>query len=399
MELTAKIIAKLTLPAGKTDHIFWDNNCPGLGLRLRGPNRTWVIQYRFGKRQRRISLDAGNFTLEAARKVARNYLAQVQLGQDPAVERDKLRETAAPITLTLGDIAKRYIDSKQDVLRPSSFNSIKRHLTVHFARLAAMPLVRITRQEIALQLHIITKDYGRTAAARARSTLSSLFAWAMREGLCEANPVILSNDPLRGIDNSRDRVLADNELAAIWNACRDDDFSRIIRLLILTGCRRDEIGSLRWSEIDFDAGTITIAAARSKNRRTHCLILPGPALDILQAAPRRPARDYVFGQSGQGFQRWGAYTAALRERLGNMPPWTLHDLRRTFRTGLGRLGIPSHIAELAINHTRSGIEAVYDRHSYAREIGHALALWADHVTAIIDGRPASNVTPLRRESR
>jgi len=117
------------------------------------------------------------------------------------------------------------------------------------------------------------------------------------------------------------------------------------------------------------------------------------ALDILQSIPRR--RDFVFGQSGQGFQRWGAHTAALRERLGEMPAFTLHDLRRTFRTGLGRLGIPSHIAELAINHTRSGIEAVYDRHTYQGEIASALAQWAAHVGAIIEGRPASNITPLR----
>src|SRR5262245_10534997 len=120
MELTAKIIAKLTLPTGKTDHIVWDDDCPGLGLRLRGPNRTWVIQYRFGKRQRRISLDVNNFNLEAARRAARNYLAKVQLGQDPAADRDKLRETAPAMTLTLGDIAPRYIAAKTDMLRPST---------------------------------------------------------------------------------------------------------------------------------------------------------------------------------------------------------------------------------------------------------------------------------------
>ena len=142
-------------------------------------------------------------------------------------------------------------------------------------------------------------------------------------------------------------------------------------------------------------GTAT-ARERSKNRRAHCLTLPPTALDILQSIPRRENRDYVFGQSGQGFQRWGAYTTALRERLGEMPPFTLHDLRRTFRTGLGRLGIPSHVAELAINHTRQGIQAVYDRHTYQHEIASALAQWAAHVAAIIEGRLASNITPLRR---
>jgi len=399
MKLTVQLVRTAVPPDGKTDHILWDDAMPGFGLRIRDGKKSYVVQYRAGRQQRRISLgDVRKVGLEDARANARHIFAKVTLGLDPGAERHEARKVRAA-TLTLADVGRRYLDTKQGILRPSTLNSIKHHFTIHFARLAPTPLARVTRQEIALQLHIITKDYGRTAASRARSTLSSLFVWAMREGLCEANPVIATNDPLKGVDNSRDRVLSDTELAAVWNACRDDSFSRIIRLLILTGCRRDEIGSLRWSEVDLGAGTITIAAARSKNRRAHCLTLPPAALEILQATPRRPGRDFAFGVRGQGFQRWSAYTAALRQRLGEMPAWTLHDLRRTFRTGLGRLGIPSHVAELAINHTRSGIEAVYDRHTYAREIGHALALWADHVAAIIDGRPASNVTPLRRESR
>jgi integrase len=190
--------------------------------------------------------------------------------------------------------------------------------------------------------------------------------------------------------------LSDAELVKVWNTCAEDDFGRIARLLILTGLRRDEAGSLKWSEIDLDAGTLTISAERSKNRRAHVLTLPPMALAILKSIPRRDGRDFVFGQRGRGFSRWGWHTTALRERLGEMPPFTLHDLRRTFRTGLGRLGIPSHVAELAINHTRGGIEAVYDRHRYEREIGAALALWADHVSAILDGRPASNVVPIRQ---
>ena len=118
------------------------------------------------------------------------------------------------------------------------------------------------------------------------------------------------------------------------------------------------------------------------------------ALDILKSIPRRDGRDYVFGQRGGGYSRWGSHTAALRGRLGNMPAWVLHDLRRTFRTGLGRLGVPSHIAELAINHTRGGIEAVYDRYSYQGEIAAALAQWAEHVTAIVENRK-SKVVSLR----
>jgi integrase len=397
MKLTASSVAALTLPEGKADHVAWDDSLPGFGVRLRGQGKYYIVQYRVGRQQRRESLgDVRKTTLDQARANARQLFARVVLGVDVGAERRAKREAASAVVLTLGDVAGRYLDAKRDVLSSSTYKSTERNLNVHFGPLNGRPIAEIKRQEIAARLQEIVKQFGRTAAARARSTLSTTFVWALREGLLETgqNPVMLVNDPLKGVDNSRDRVLTDAELVRVWNACAEDDFGKAVRLLVLTGCRRDEIGSLRWSEIDLDAGTLTIPAERSKNRRAHCLILPPMALDILKSIPRHQGRDFVFGLSGRGFQRWGAYTAALRERLGEMPRFTLHDLRRTFRTGLGRLGIPSHVAELAINHTRGGIEAVYDRHTYQREIAHALALWADHVLAAVENR-ARKVVPLR----
>ena len=397
MKLTASSVAALTLPEGKADHVAWDDSLPGFGVRLRGQGKYYIVQYRVGRQQRRESLgDVRKTTLDQARANARRLFARVELGVDVGAERRAKREAASAVVLTLGDVAGRYLDAKRDVLRSSTYKSTERNLNVHFGPLNGRPIAEIKRQEIAARLQEIVKQFGRTAAARARSTLSTTFVWALREGLLETgqNPVMLVNDPLKGVDNSRDRVLTDAELVRVWNACAEDDFGKAVRLLVLTGCRRDEIGSLRWSEIDLDAGTLTIPAERSKNRRAHCLILPLLALDILKSISRHQSRDFVFGLSGRGFQRWGAYTAALRERLGEMPPFALHDLRRTFRTGLGRLGIPSHVAELAINHTRQGIQAVYDRHTYEREIGHALALWADHVLAAVENR-ARKVVPLR----
>jgi integrase len=383
MKLTKNEVDKLRLPDGRTDHIFWDDGLPGFGVRCRGPNKTFIIQYRVGRQQRRESLgDVRRIPLEAARTIARRRFAAVELGGDPGAERAKLREA---VVLTLDDAAKRYVEAKKDRHRLSTHKAIKRHFDVHFATLSQRPLVELHRREVAAQLQTITKEYGRTVASRARSTLSSLFSWAMKEGLCENSPVIGTNDPLAGIDNSRDRVLSDTELLRVWQACADDDFGRIIKLLILTGCRRNEIGVMKWAELDLESGILTISGDRTKVGKAHVLTLPQAALHILQSIERRSGRDYVFGQRGEGFQRWGVYTTALRERLGDMPAWTLHDLRRTFRTGLGRLGIPSHIAELAIGHTRQGIQAVYDRHTYEREIGAALARWAEHLGAIVAG--------------
>jgi hypothetical protein len=136
---TGEFIMKLTatnvrdhcrLADNQADKIWLDDDLSGFGYRLRrtskGINKTWVVQYRIGKQQRRISFDVSKFTAEQARKVAKDYLAQVQLGQDPAAERDKAREAASAITLTLGDTAQRYLDAKRDVLRRSTFKSAER---------------------------------------------------------------------------------------------------------------------------------------------------------------------------------------------------------------------------------------------------------------------------------
>jgi integrase len=176
-------------------------------------------------------------------------------------------------------------------------------------------------------------------------------------------------------------------LTAVWKACDDDEFGAIIKLLTLTGCRRQEIGGLRWSEIDFETGALTLPSERTKNGRILQLPLPPAALDILRAVPRR-STDYVFGCDG--FSSWSVMTKKLNARIAasgvTVAPWRVHDLRRTYRTGIGRLGVPPHVAELCINHVRQGMIGVYDRFNYQPQIGDALKLWANYLTATVEGR-------------
>jgi integrase len=259
--------------------------------------------------------------------------------------------------------------------------------------------MKIVRADVAARTQELVKAHGKTSAARARDNLSALYSWAMKEGLCEANPVIATNDPTAGIQ-PRDRVLGDSEIRAIWRACQDDDFGRIVKLLLLTGCRREEIGALKWDELNSNHDVMTIAGSRTKNHRTLELTLPAVAVEILQSAPRRTDRDYVFGTRGGAFSAWSYSTVKLNARIIEaecrpLAPWRLHDLRRTMRTGLGRVGVQPHIAELAINHVKGGVEGIYDRHKYQPEIKAALALWAEHVLATVEGRE-TNVTSLRR---
>jgi integrase len=360
---------------------------------MRGVSKKWDCQYRVNGTQRRESLgDVRKVSLEDARKIARQRFAQVELGVDPGAERAR----ASAQALTLGVVINRYLEARQGRLRPNTLKAATRYFTDHWRPLHVRPLDAIKRADVAARLQELVKAHGRTSAARARDNLSALFVWGMKEGLCDANPVMATNNPTAGM-LARDRVLNDSEIRAVWGACQDDDFGKIVRLLLLTGCRRDEIGALKWSEVDLDTGVMTIPGTRTKNHHTLELPLPGIAIDILRAQPRRRA-DYVFGYGAGAFATWSFSVVKLNARIVEaegrpLAQWTLHDLRRTMRTNLGKLGVAPHVAELCINHVRGGVEATYDRHRYQREIGAALALWADRVLAIVEGRK-SNVTVL-----
>jgi integrase len=207
----------------------------------------------------------------------------------------------------------------------------------------------------------------------------------MREGLVDANVVNGTNNPGAGLP-SRDRVLSGDEIKVIWDACGDDDPGRIVKLLILTACRRDEIARLSWSEVDLDRGVITISATRSKNRKAHVVPLSAPALDLLRAMPR--GTDFVF--SGEhGFTGWSNATKALRARMAKPVSFVLHDVRRSAATGMADLGVQPHIIEAVLNHSsgsKAGVAGIYNRSQYATEKATALARWAEHVLDVVENR-------------
>jgi integrase len=410
MKFAKHSVDALVRPSHKLDHVEWDDELPGFGVRLRksthGESKSWLIQYRVGLQQRRESLgDTRKIKLEDARKVARQRFAQAELGVDPAAEKAKARARAATTKLTLGAVADRYLAVKADAVKlgrfsQTTYTAAVRYFTMHWAPLRDRPIDEIKRIEVAARLQELTANNGRSAAGKARFILSALYFWAMGEGLVDANPTIATNNPEAGV-LPRERVLSDSEIRTLWTALDDDDdfgdYARIVKLLVLTGCRRAEIGKLKWSEINLEDGVLTIPGSRTKNRRTLTLTLPGPALDILRSIPHHDG-PCIFGKPGHGFTSWGVFTKKLLRRLAAagtpLPHWTLHDLRRTMRTGLSRLNIAPHICELAVNHVQPRIVETYNKYRYETEVGAALAQWAEHVTAVVEGRK-SKVVPLR----
>jgi integrase len=419
VKLTQQTIGRLALRSGQSDAIFFDNDMPGFGLRLRaGGKRTWIIQYRVGAKQRRLTLGSvERLSADKARAEAKTRLARVTLGGDPQREKHASRAAAGQTVGILVEdyLARRHYQTGKDPLRKSSYEATALYLQKHWQPLHGLQASKVDRGTIASRLSAIEAKVSSVTAARARVALSSLFVWAIGQGIVDANPVIGTNKPPE--PKARDRVLTDVESAEIWAACRDDDFGRIVRLLMLTGQRRDEIGGLAWGEINFDNAVINLPPERTKNVRAHVVPLAPAAVAILKSAPRRTREDgavanFVFGEGKGGYSGWSKAKAALNRRIndaralnaakrGNAPhplaDWRLHDLRRTCATRLADLGIQPHIIETLLNHVsghKAGTAGTYNRSLYALEVRDALLLWADHLVALCKGG-VPKVVPIR----
>jgi integrase len=374
--------------------IVFDDTLPGLGLRLRATGgRSFVFQFKIGTQQRRMTLgNASAIKLEQARATASKLHAYVRLGHDVAAERNERR---AQITDTFGATLARYLPRQKARVRPRSYIEIDRYLSRYLRSFHELPLARIDRRAIAEQLFRIETANGTAAANRARTCLSAFFSWCMREGLADANPVIGTG---RREEVSRARVLNEDELLIVWQALGNDEFSAIVRLLILTGQRREEIGGLRWSELVNDR--IILPSERTKNKREHVIPLSEPAQAIIDAQPRRRDREHVFGRGTGGFSGWSRCKARLDARVAEMmghplPGWTLHDIRRSCATHMAELGAAPHIIEAILNHVsghKHGIHGVYNRSTYEREKRVALQMWTNHVLALLEKRESEVVT-------
>jgi integrase len=366
-----------------TDRFEWDPKLTGFGKRIRDGRETWVVQYRLGHKQRRITIGTcAKLTQAQAREQARKRLAQVELGQDPAAAKRQSRTEAKN---TLRSVVAQYLEAKQGAVRPRTYVEVCRYLNEHWSPLHSVPVNAVRRADVALELSKMIRKSGSAAAAKARTALSAFYVWAMGEGVAEVNPVIGSNKPVEG--PARDRVLADAELLAIWRASGDGDYGRIVRLLVLTGCRREEIGGLRWTEIDSKERVVRLPSERVKNHRNHDVPLTDLAWSILQEQP--VTGEHVFGRDATGFSAWSWGKEGLDERLGDsVAPWRLHDARRTVATRMADLGVMPHVIEATLNHQsghKRGPAGVYNRSNYQREVRNALTLWSDHVRALVEG--------------
>ena len=425
MKLTAANVRTLTVPPGRTEAVFFDDDVRGFGLRVKpSGSRSYVMCWKVkalgGKNEhRRVTIGTiTDIDFGKAKEKAKTIKARVRLGDDPATEISTAKLDAAQ---TFEATVRQFLDTQRPRYRPRSFKQIERHLLKSASALNKKQVAKIIKPDIATVIEAVTVNSGAPAANHVRSSISAFYAWAMRQGLVDANPVIGTE---KNKVQSRARVLAPAELRLIWNALDDDDYGSIVKLLALTGQRKSEIGSLSWSEI-YEA-EIILPAERTKNARPHVVPLAPLALKILELREQQGARDFIFGRGSSGFANWSKSKELLDERITEanggktILHWTLHDLRRSFATYAGGglpehefkklpehdkelargLGILPHVVEAILNHVsghKAGVAGTYNRSTYAKEKRIALDQWATHLELIVSSN-TDNVTPLRRKA-
>jgi integrase len=228
--------------------------------------------------------------------------------------------------------------------------------------------------------------------------LSKLFSWLVEQRRITINPSVGVYCPPP--PRSRERVLTSDEIRLLWQATeRGGALDQAARLLLLTGCRLNEISRLQWSEVTEDGAAIDLPGSRTKNHRQHLVPLAPVARAIIAERPRIVGCDFIFSTNGRTpISGWSRWKETIDAKLG-IPPWKIHDARRTCATGLAQIGIQPHIIEAVLDHVsgaKAGVAGVYNRFSYSSEKREALEQWATYVAAII---ASPNVIRLRKRRR
>jgi len=399
LKLTETTIAKLACPPGKKDVLIFDEIQRGLAVRVTASGgKSYLVQYTASGVKRRIPL--GALSLALARSAAAAVLGEVAQGRDPAGDRKAAalaaKVKAAHVALTLGVLVDQWAALGLADARASYSSEAVRAVRKAFAKQLPLPAADLSRADVIRVLDEITAAGSPQMAGRTAAYGRACYGWALKRGSVDVNPFV--NLPTAAVVR-RDRVLSDPELRSIWQASAGGGSSNsIVRLLMLTGQRANEVAGMQWDELSDDLATWTVPGSRAKNGKASVVALSTQARAIIAGAVRYEGNKLVFpGETGV-YQGWGRAKDRLDEQSG-VSGWVLHDLRRTVATGLQRLGVRLEVTEAVLNHvsgSRGGITGIYQRYTWDAEKRAALNAWGAHVEAIAEGRePAGNVTQLR----
>jgi integrase len=294
----------------------------------------------------------------AVRKEAAVVLAQARLGKDVVGEARKAQQQAANAK-TLGELVGPYLELREKgnefwkAMRPRTHVEATRYLQRSWQPLHDKPVNEITRQMVRERRNEIVSESGAVSANRALAALSGFCGWAITEEHISGTNPTSDIKPLH--EYGRERVLSEEELVEIWLAAGDDEFGVIVKLLMLTGSRREEIRGLEWTEVRLQRALIDLPERRTKNKRCHLIPLSEAALALLPAYPENMSAHLVFTPVHWGREKDLLDKRILDRRGAPLSHWTLHDIRRTFVTNLNELGFAEpHIVEAIVNQWQQG---------------------------------------------
>jgi integrase len=374
-----------------------DSFLPGLYL-IQQPSgaKGWAVRYRHQGIPRKLTL--GGYPalgLQDARKLGAKALRAVAEGRDPGREKVQARAAKA-------DSADRIVEEFLDrhvrrSNRPRTAQETERLLRQHvLPRWRGRMVHEITRRDVLDVLDRVVDAGAPIAANRVLAAVRKFFNWCVARDIIAASPCAGVKPPTA--ERARDRVLSDDELKRVLQAADKvgGTFGPLVKLLALTGQRRDEVAQMRWDEVNIDKRLWALAPARVKNNQSHQVPLSAAALAVLEQLPRVAGSPFVLTNGGaspaSGYSKGKRRLDALLP--ADMPPWRLHDLRRSAASGMARLGVNLPVIEKVLNHASgsfAGIVGVYQKHSFANEKRAALEAWGRHVDSLISGKPAKVV--------
>jgi integrase len=394
---TIKSLANKPAKPGKTYDVP-DALVPGLSVRVMpSGRRTFILVTRFPGRRNptRRSLGAyGAITLDAARERARVWLDLIRRGIDPQVEEERQRTAELRKQAhTFAAVAEEFI--RVHVSKTRKAVGVEQSIRKEFiARWGERPIADVTSHDIVA---VVDAAVERGAPYQGHNLLGyakSLFSWAVGRpsyGL-EISPCDrLKPKQLIGEKKARQRILSDAEIKALWSSAKTMGYpyGPLIKLLLITGQRLNEVARATWSEFDLDKKLWTIPAARMKADAAHTVPLPDAAIEVLQELPRFKQGGHLFSTT-YGVKPVNSFSKAknrldelMVKRLGKIEEFVFHDLRRTMRTGLSALPVPDLVRELVIAHAKPGLHKVYDQHKYDAEKRQALDLWSARLMTIV----------------
>ena len=401
MRLTVKTVEAMRPGADRRE--IPDGHMPSLYLIVQPSGaRSWAVRYRHHGQSRKHTLGSyPAIDLKAARALAGTALRAVAEGRDPGREKFLARTAKADsVDHVVEEFLERHVRRSN---RPRTVQGTERLLRQHvLPHWRGRLMHEITRRDVLDILDRVVDGGAPIAANRVHAAVRKFFNWAVARDILAASPCAGVKPPTA--ERARDRVLSDVELRFVWQATDklSGTFGPLVKLLALTGQRRDEVARMRWDELDLDARLWTLPAERTKNSKPHEIPLSNAALAALQNVPNIAGSPFVFATNG-GASPVSGYSDGKR-RLdallpADMPAWRLHDLRRTCASGLARLGINLPVIEKVLNHSSgsfAGIVGVYQKHSFADEKRQALEAWGRHVDSLVS---RSKVARIRGAAR